>query len=707
MGFELRFRVPGQLQETVPLTQSRTIIGTLMSNHVVLRAPDVEPIHAMVEEINDGQFVVTDLGSAAGVKVNGKPVEVESTLKIGDRIQVGTVEIIVHEAQPQMAVMEDTNVAARGPEDVVPPPPPFIPAAAPARSPTVPSAGADMRASTPPKTHAGEEKRQEKRDVLFNPRKARPSGDVLEVVAYWGDTVLDVDLFHPKIPGYERVTIGDPTKAHFIAAGEEEISSHRFVDVREDGYKLHLLKGMDARIRKNGVVESKSERGSVSMGRRDIAHIKYGAVRYFVLFVNPPAIDLPNSGPKDPFFAGLMAFSTFFYVMMMGALFVTAPKHEEEQKDDIWALVQLPEKDKPPVPVEKPKQPKVEIAEVKTPPPEKKPPPPAPKPVQPAKPIEVEKPKQTTPVEKPVPKPETKPTAALAEQKQAPEKAGDLSKLAKSTEGMASTGAKKPDFKLAGAQTNKPLGPSGGAQGSGMNQRGGAIKGNQKNSIKGVEGPKNNKASGINLDKLGFGVGKVLDKTGPSAMHTNFQSSVGGAGGGMGSGSKTYGMGGVGNSKSLGLAGASGAANNFGGGGSGGYLSGQGGTGGLGGAGMGKGFGGEGRGRANVTVPPGDPVVSGGLTPQEILAVIRANLNQIRHCYEQLLQRSPSASGKLSVRFVVGASGRVSSAVIESGDISDANMRGCVTGKITRWKFPEPRGGQAVTVNYPFVFNPL
>ena len=106
-------------------------------------------------------------------------------------------------------------------------------------------------------------------------------------------------------------------------------------------------------------------------------------------------------------------------------------------------------------------------------------------------------------------------------------------------------------------------------------------------------------------------------------------------------------------------------------------------------------------------VPEGDPVIAGGLSQAEVQAVIRANLNQIRHCYEQLLQRSPSAQGKVKVRFVVKPNGRVGSAKIVNSDIKDMVMRGCVTSKVKRWKFPIPRGGQAVTVNYPFVFNPL
>ena len=97
-----------------------------------------------------------------------------------------------------------------------------------------------------------------------------------------------------------------------------------------------------------------------------------------------------------------------------------------------------------------------------------------------------------------------------------------------------------------------------------------------------------------------------------------------------------------------------------------------------------------------------------GLAEEEILTVIRANLNQIRLCYEQLLDRSPSAAGKLSVDFVIGANGRVAKIEIAPGaTITDSTMQRCVTEKIQRWDFPKPRGPISVDVKYPFVFDPL
>jgi uncharacterized secreted protein with C-terminal beta-propeller domain len=97
-------------------------------------------------------------------------------------------------------------------------------------------------------------------------------------------------------------------------------------------------------------------------------------------------------------------------------------------------------------------------------------------------------------------------------------------------------------------------------------------------------------------------------------------------------------------------------------------------------------------------------VVSRGLAESEVFTVIRANLVQIRHCYENLLARRPNSEGNLKTTFVIDLSGRVAAASVSSGTISDPIMRGCVTGRIKRWRFPKPRSSQVVRVRYPFVF---
>lgn len=108
----------------------------------------------------------------------------------------------------------------------------------------------------------------------------------------------------------------------------------------------------------------------------------------------------------------------------------------------------------------------------------------------------------------------------------------------------------------------------------------------------------------------------------------------------------------------------------------------------------------------NIRPPGGGKSGSGGLTQAEILAVIRSNLNQIRKCYEELLVRLPGASGKMSSHFIVGPEGKVTISKIQGSTIEDDKMKSCVVKHIAKWKFPAPRGGKDVTVNYPFVFNP-
>jgi pSer/pThr/pTyr-binding forkhead associated (FHA) protein len=782
MSFELRFQVPGQLARTVVLDQPRMMVGTLLSNHVVLRAPGVDPIHALFEEV-DGAWMITDVGSETGVKVNNVLIDVEAKVRPGDKIAFGSIIVEFAEqsrmeppAFPPPRLQVSDGFANPDVGGVVPPQADVykskgtsefsksVPGDESPRSghsiPDVQESEAPIKVS-PSKpltvgksTSAGSqssdkqaqnEERRAQKNLLFSPRDARPSGDILEVVAYWEDTVLDVDLFHPAFKEFNKVTIGVTPHAHFIAAGEDHFSTHTLARFSSSGgFKLNLLPGMETRMRRSGKVEKVSGQGQVSMDRRDIAHIKFGPVRYFLLFVRPPEMDFKSSGPKDPVLMWFSLMALVFYFIVTPALWMSNPPKDKSDDQEIYAYVEQPQEQKKPEPEKKKeevKKPEVKVEEKKEPPKNtpKPPTPPKPQPVKPAKPIEKEKVEQPKPVEKPAEKPAEKPKMTQALQQaptpqkpsdgkpgptdkpkdKAPGDPGKLNKLTNAASaGMESTGAKKPDFKYAGAQTNKPLGAAGGPKGAGNNQTGGAIKGKENFSVQGVEGVNNNKASGVNLDKLAIGVGKVLNKTGPGAIPTNFQTSGGGLGGGAGSASKTYGMGGAGAGKSLGLAGAGGAAQTFGNG-SGGDGSGQGGTGGFGGRGGGPGFGkggpggngqggggAGGHGRADITIPPGDPGVTSGLSAQEVMAVIRAHLNEIRHCYEQLLQRSPSASGKIAVEFVIALSGNVSSVKVTEASLNDSVMRGCVTGKISRWDFPSPRGGQPVTVNYPFVFNP-
>lgn len=659
MGFALKLDVPGQPLKSVPLTGDKILLGSLLSNHVVLQVKGVEPIHALIEAHDDGgdeRWLITDLGSEEGIKLNGSVVEVEAEIRPSDVVEIGEAKLVVEAVRApesssstgSMGLALEESSATSDVGTALP------------KLPTAVSTGAQ---ATAPRHSGGVS--------LFNVREARPRGEVLEVVAYWDKTIIEAEYFHRDFKEFNKVTIGTTDASHFIAANRDTktIKRHVLAEFSGSGYRLNLIDGMTARVRKGGKVSKIEGSHRISLGKRDLVQVTFGAVRYFLIFVKPPNVILPPARNRDPFFSALLMMAMLFYFVSIPALWYASSKITKDRKDDIWAVVYQPIKK--PKPIKKVKV-KKKIEQVKkAKPPKKRPPPPKPKPVKPVKPLQKPKPKKI-----------------VKKAKRPP--------IAKSL-GVKKRGKVAPKPKA----RPKPAGGRSGIKSTGVGKRrpGGGRKGKSKSSLTGVKGVANKKASGVNLSKLGLDVGQVLSKRGAGAQYTTFKSSAGGAGGGRGSRLNTTGIGGLGNERSLSLKGSKGAANKFG--------TGQG----LvdrGGRGGGRGFGsGRGRGGVAVNIPPGDPVVSGGLTAGEISSVFRKNINQIRHCYERYLQRVPGGIGKITVKVVISPGGRVGAVSIRKSNISDRSFRGCITGRIKKWKFPRPRGGSKVTVNYPFVFNPL
>ncbi len=94
---------------------------------------------------------------------------------------------------------------------------------------------------------------------------------------------------------------------------------------------------------------------------------------------------------------------------------------------------------------------------------------------------------------------------------------------------------------------------------------------------------------------------------------------------------------------------------------------------------------------------------SGKLQKHVIQRVIRRNVAAVRFCYERALVKNPKLSGKAVVRFVIGASGKVTAAEIRDSSLKAPAVEGCILKRVRSWRFPQPAGG-AVRVAYPFVF---
>lgn len=109
-------------------------------------------------------------------------------------------------------------------------------------------------------------------------------------------------------------------------------------------------------------------------------------------------------------------------------------------------------------------------------------------------------------------------------------------------------------------------------------------------------------------------------------------------------------------------------------------------------------------GAGGVSLPPDEDVgVQGGLTIDQIMAVINKNMGQIIYCYEQGLIGQPSLKGRVNVSFTINAAGRVQVSRVEHSSLGSKAVEGCMISRLNTWQFPRPVGGVKVDVTeYPF-----
>lgn len=175
------------------------------------------------------------------------------------------------------------------------------------------------------------------------------------------------------------------------------------------------------------------------------------------------------------------------------------------------------------------------------------------------------------------------------------------------------------------------------------------------------------------------------------------------------------------NIRAAGVGAGGGGIGNMGRGGARGYMPGNGliagsagegaraqGAGGYGTRGSGGGRAGYGKislvgGTSAVSLPMDDEAtVEGGLDRDQIIAVINRNKGQIIYCYEKGLQAKPSIGGRVSVSFVIGPAGRITTANIAESSLGSNMVENCMLGKMKSWQFPQPVGRVNVDVLYPF-----
>lgn len=110
------------------------------------------------------------------------------------------------------------------------------------------------------------------------------------------------------------------------------------------------------------------------------------------------------------------------------------------------------------------------------------------------------------------------------------------------------------------------------------------------------------------------------------------------------------------------------------------------------------------KGRSDISAGGGQAVIMGALDKSVIDAYIQRNLAKIRWCYEKELNKDPKLFGRIVINFIISGTGAVSSSKVNRTTMGNQNVESCVADQIKKIRFPSPKGGGIVIVNYPFVF---
>ncbi|MFO0601960.1 MAG: AgmX/PglI C-terminal domain-containing protein [Polyangiales bacterium] len=100
------------------------------------------------------------------------------------------------------------------------------------------------------------------------------------------------------------------------------------------------------------------------------------------------------------------------------------------------------------------------------------------------------------------------------------------------------------------------------------------------------------------------------------------------------------------------------------------------------------------------------PTVDGQIPQEAIRRVVVRNIGQVNRCYEQGLNLSPTAAGRVTVRFVIAGGGAVLAAGVAQNELGVASVGDCIANAVRRWQFPVPEASGPVTVSYPFMLQP-
>jgi hypothetical protein len=96
---------------------------------------------------------------------------------------------------------------------------------------------------------------------------------------------------------------------------------------------------------------------------------------------------------------------------------------------------------------------------------------------------------------------------------------------------------------------------------------------------------------------------------------------------------------------------------------------------------------------------------SAGLPVEVISRIVRQSVPRVRRCYDEGHGRNPNLSGRLTMKFVIGATGSVYEPSF-TGDLPDLTVATCTRNVLASLTFPKPEGKAPVTASFSFIMIP-
>ncbi len=655
------------------INKERVVIGSVVSADVKLTGSGVSPIHAVLEAGPDGVTTVYDLASETGVFVNGAKV-VTAPVRAGDRLTIGSLEL-------EFSLSDPESVRSK------------LVIESPLKESAIREAEGRKLYLNPDEDLSPLLLESDRHiEEIFDYRPAQKRA--LEVIMAWHGTVLNVEHFVAR----PSVVLGVSRTADFgipplLSAARHVLATR----AGEGSYTLNLDPKMEGVLQQKGRLSRLGQGGelggSIPLGNDDFAKVSVGEIDFYLSYTAaPPRLKRSGIFERDPFFFKVLAMSMICTALFIGTLMnarVDKTLEAEQIPERIATILYQPEKYLPkPVPtIDKAPAVKTET----TPPPKVEVKKPEPKPTQTIK-VEV--------------KPQNKP----AEKKPLPKEMN--------VKPVETKSAKTPTPNATQNQAKKSQGQRGSKEGEGARAKGPEGTRGQKNAPQDVvhqnratrPSPQGGRGGGATGSSQVPGIGNVDLLSSATAKISNI---LGNSSEKLGKGgSKFSGFGGFTTQGGGGLA-LSGTGQ--GGGGTSDLSQGLGDKG-LGGGKVGTGLGAMGNGsgiiggQARVAIRTGgqeEAVVMGSIDADAIEAAMRAHADEFRLCYEKEVNaENNKLAGRVSTTFVIGSSGRVTSAGIVSSSLGNANTERCILNVIRRIDFPIPRGAGVVQVKYPFKFSP-